>query len=301
MTIEIADRLVKLRKKYGYSQEELADKLGLSRQAVSKWERAEASPDTDNLICLAKLYGVSLDELLSTDEDIDTIVKEQIKKEDKKEEEKDKETVEAEDTKEEQEKNKDSVVINNKGIFVKDEDGSTVSIDKHGITVIDSDGEVKKHHERSRGSIILGAIEGALFTIAIVAYVVLGSVLGWWDTAWIVIFIPEIICSFVRCFLKKNANQFNVVFLCCFTFFFVSMFLPRSLGVIDKELWHPMWAVFLLIPVYYSIVEVFNKIAGKDIKDKVKDLGEVDIEDEIDNPEDKVDTNIDVDEEDSRD
>ena len=173
MTIEIADRLVKLRKKYGYSQEELADKLGLSRQAVSKWERAEASPDTDNLICLAKLYGVSLDELLSTDEDIDTIVKEQIKKEDKKEEEKDEETVEAEDTKEEKEKNKDSVVINNKGIFVKDEDGSTVSIDKHGITVIDSDGEVKKHHERSRGSIILGAIEGALFTIAIVAYVVL--------------------------------------------------------------------------------------------------------------------------------
>ena len=81
MTIEIADRLVKLRKKYGYSQEELADKLGLSRQAVSKWERAEASPDTDNLICLAKLYGVSLDELLATDEDIDTIVQEQVKEE----------------------------------------------------------------------------------------------------------------------------------------------------------------------------------------------------------------------------
>jgi len=81
MTIEIADRLIKLRKKYGYSQEELADKLGLSRQAVSKWERAEASPDTDNLICLAKLYGVSLDELLSTDDTVETIVSEQVKKE----------------------------------------------------------------------------------------------------------------------------------------------------------------------------------------------------------------------------
>lgn len=38
--------------------------MGLSRQAVSKWERAESSPDTENLIALAKLYGVSLDELI---------------------------------------------------------------------------------------------------------------------------------------------------------------------------------------------------------------------------------------------
>ena len=64
MNIEIANHLVQLRKQHGYSQEALAEKLGLSRQAVSKWERAEASPDTDNLIALAKLYGMSLDELL---------------------------------------------------------------------------------------------------------------------------------------------------------------------------------------------------------------------------------------------
>ena len=49
---------------------ELAAQLGLSRQAVSKWERAEASPDTDNLIMLSRVYGVSLDELLKTDEPI---------------------------------------------------------------------------------------------------------------------------------------------------------------------------------------------------------------------------------------
>lgn len=64
MNIEIADRLVALRREHGYSQEELAARLGVSRQAVSKWERAESSPDTDNLITLARLYGTSLDELL---------------------------------------------------------------------------------------------------------------------------------------------------------------------------------------------------------------------------------------------
>ena len=84
MNIKIANKLVELRKKNGLSQEELADKLGLSRQAVSKWERAESSPDTDNLICLAKLYNVSLDELLNTDETIEEISREVKEKEEEK-------------------------------------------------------------------------------------------------------------------------------------------------------------------------------------------------------------------------
>ena len=70
MNIEIANRLVNLRKANNLSQEALAEKLGISRQAVSKWERAEASPDTDNLILLARIYGVSLDELLKTEDEI---------------------------------------------------------------------------------------------------------------------------------------------------------------------------------------------------------------------------------------
>ncbi|MDR0858446.1 MAG: helix-turn-helix domain-containing protein [Oscillospiraceae bacterium] len=70
MNIEVANRLVLLRKQSGFSQEDLAERLGVSRQAVSKWERAESSPDTDNLIRLAKLYGVSLDNLLSMSEEL---------------------------------------------------------------------------------------------------------------------------------------------------------------------------------------------------------------------------------------
>ena len=64
MDLAMAQRLVDRRKAASLSQEALAAQLGVSRQAVSKWERSESSPDTDNLIALAALYGVSLDELL---------------------------------------------------------------------------------------------------------------------------------------------------------------------------------------------------------------------------------------------
>lgn len=66
MNIEIANKLIALRKKKGMSQENVAEKLGISRQAISRWERAESAPDIDNLAKLSKLYEVSLDDLLNT-------------------------------------------------------------------------------------------------------------------------------------------------------------------------------------------------------------------------------------------
>jgi len=67
MDYKTADRLVELRKKNRYSQEDLAEKLGVTRQAVSNWERAEALPDTENLIALASLYKITLDEVVHGD------------------------------------------------------------------------------------------------------------------------------------------------------------------------------------------------------------------------------------------
>ncbi|MEA4823442.1 MAG: helix-turn-helix transcriptional regulator [Clostridiaceae bacterium] len=65
MDLRTADRLRDLRRAQGLTQEALAGILGVSRQAVSKWEQGISSPDTDNLIALAKVYHVSLDELLT--------------------------------------------------------------------------------------------------------------------------------------------------------------------------------------------------------------------------------------------
>lgn len=70
MDIKTADRLQALRKSHGLSQEALSEKLGVSRQAISKWERGESSPDTDNLIALANIYNITLDDILNTQKDL---------------------------------------------------------------------------------------------------------------------------------------------------------------------------------------------------------------------------------------
>ena len=67
MNNSIGEKLYNHRKNAGLSQEELAEKIGVSRQAVSKWERDESSPDTENLIALAKLYNISIDELVMSE------------------------------------------------------------------------------------------------------------------------------------------------------------------------------------------------------------------------------------------
>lgn len=63
----IADKIVKLRKSKGWSQEELAEKIEVSRQSVSKWESANSIPDINRIIELAKLFEVTTDYLLKDD------------------------------------------------------------------------------------------------------------------------------------------------------------------------------------------------------------------------------------------
>lgn len=63
-----ADKLITLRKKAGWSQEELAEKLGVTRQSVSKWEGAQSVPDIDKILQLARLFGVTTDYLLKEEQ-----------------------------------------------------------------------------------------------------------------------------------------------------------------------------------------------------------------------------------------
>ena len=257
MNIIIANRLVELRKKYGYSQEQLADKLGLSRQAVSKWERAEASPDTDNLICLAKLYNVSLDDLLSTDQSIDDIREEnQDREEEKKKEE------EYQETASDSEKKESKVDISfEHGIHVVDNDGSEVHIDKTGIHCHDKDGskcDIKdgvvytEKANSKKSQIIFGIISGSLALVIAIIYIILGCVLGGqgWAVYWTLFLLIPIVPSVFSAIEKKKFTDFAYPVLVTFVYLFLGMY---------AGLWHPYWVLFLTIPVYYIIFDPIDK------------------------------------------
>ena len=242
MNIEIANRLVELRKKSGLSQEDLAEKLGLSRQAVSKWERAEASPDTDNLIVLAKLYGVSLDDLLNTDEPVEDIVattkekeaeKEQVKMETSKEEE----SVEAE-------------LVDDKPRTHR-ERGDKVNIGPGGIHINDNkpltEAQKKKKARDHRIDVISGIVTGSLIFLAVVSYILVGTFYPpFWAYGWIVFFAaPTMGCVFETIKTGKLGPLTGAVV-------FLSVAGYMLLGFL-LNLWHPGWVIFLSIPLWAVI------------------------------------------------
>ena len=77
--MNIADRIQYLRKQKGLSQEELADKMGVSRQAVSKWESEQSMPDLDKIIVMSDLFEVTTDYILKGIEPVSTTSKKTIK------------------------------------------------------------------------------------------------------------------------------------------------------------------------------------------------------------------------------
>lgn len=237
MTIELANRLAELRKNKGLSQEELADKLHVSRQAVSKWERGEASPDTDNLIELAKIYGISLDELVGLSESSKT-------------KEENKEGLHVNDD----EGNEIHIVDGH--VHIKDDEGNEVNIKKGGVFVKEADGaEHKIEHKVDTVEVIFSCI---VTSVVVLAYLLLGFLLGLWDKAWVLFFLIIIIPSIFTAIKKRNANKFN------FTITVVMTYLTICCWIYDFSNWHPLWVMFFAIPIYHLIMKLIKKLTGKD-------------------------------------
>lgn len=283
MTLETANRLYELRKKNNLSQEELAEKLGVSRQAVSKWERSEASPDTDNLIALAKIYGLSLDELIYGE-------KEEKKQEPAEEPEGD---PKAEVNEEEKlfiniEDGDDKVKIGPDGIVVEEKNGNIVKINLNGKMMekviqkiedkiddcdidIDDDDELyetvyftegdikgtdKKLHLKIKKTNKFW-FEIPYPIICTIAYLIcgFGNYFGGWGLAWVIYVTIPVYYSFVEAIYKRSFCEFAYPVFVAFVYLVLGMYYGN---------WHPSWLIFVTIPVYYPIASALDrKIHGK--------------------------------------
>lgn len=250
MNIETANRLVNLRKQAGLSQEALAEKIGVSRQAVSKWERAEASPDTDNLILLAKLYGVSLDELLLGKADEPT--------------EPEIETPDTDEPDTPTEKPKDRVSFVN-GIHVQSKDGAKVDVSFRGIHVEDPGEGTQVHIDKNGVFVDEGGGSHHVFPhdkpksvwmkfpyplVVLLAYFLLGVFCNLWWIAWILFLTIPLYYTLIDAIVKRDANHFAYPVLVVAVYLWLGM---------AQGLWHPWWVLFLTIPIYYGIVSLFKK------------------------------------------
>lgn len=292
MNIETANRLFQYRKKHNLSQEELANQIGVSRQAVSKWERAEASPDTDNLILLAKIYGVTLDQLLQGVEE--TEEKPEEKPEEKAEQENAEQVEQCQcwdegcDSDKKYKKVdhvsfKNGIHVHSKdgddvdisfrdGIKVHDKDGTHVNIGKDGVFVEDK-GEQKVYTDKD-GSVYCSEdvadehnkakkikknvwMMFPFYLIAIIGFLGWGfsGWLGGFSISWIVFLTIPLYYTTVEAILKRKANIF------CYPVLVVIVFL---LGGLLCGLWHPLWVIFLTVPIYYFICDLVNRNKDED-------------------------------------
>ena len=271
MTLETANRLYELRKKHNLSQEELAEKLGVSRQAVSKWERSEASPDTDNIIALAKIYGLTLDELIYGE-------KEKAEKDVNNEEAKDESKEEKQKSDDEDETvfinvddGKDKVKIGPQGIVVEDEDGEKVKIGWSGIKVetscrddddddddfdiqptisVEEDGHVRIHIGKEKKQGFWLSLPYSIICTVMYLWFGFEDICGGWGSAWIIFLTIPVYYTFFEAIYKRRMSEFAYPVLVTCVYFYLGVY---------HSWWHPYWLIFLTVPIFYPIAEFFDK------------------------------------------
>ena len=298
MDITTANRLYELRKQHGYSQDELADKLNVSRQAISKWERSESSPDTDNLIALARLYGVSLDELLNytpTNTSADTKDSDAQTTDGNSENNSQSTQSTVNDDKTDAKTffcaNKgDKVYIDENGIYVHDKDGSDVVING-GIAKLVNKVVGTIHIEDGKKPTINGKdvdegeyvengsavhIENGHITfdnqkskkIALASNIVNG-------VTFLLCTLTYLLIGFLCNLWHPGWLLFAIPFIVGCTFDTIAKRNPSQFPIViivtavylllgcQWGMWHPYWALFCIIPAYYIVVEPIKAAVAK--------------------------------------
>ena len=219
MTIEIANRLTQLRKDKGLSQEELAEKIGVSRQAISKWERGEACPETENLIELSKLYGVSIDSILKGEEP----------------------------------KKEEAETMN----LPAEEEVETV--EGEVVDPVDEEEELEKKVKKGAlwtlfSSILFPSLVLAYLLMGFFWKGPNGENIGW-AAGW-TIFLFGIFASSVPFAVKRRRFSYLAIApLVVGLYVAICMIVNTYVGVL---LWHPLWVMIFIIPIFHAVVAYFD-------------------------------------------
>ena len=240
--IDISTKLKELRIKEGLSQEKLAEQLMVSRQAVSKWENGEALPDMENMVALAKLYNISLDELVGIKADKSDTADNRVG-----------ETNSADAAFETAETVIEDGADDKKsgfGVHVKVGDNIDFKvgnpIDDDNYEDDDDDDELP---EPKTG--ITGILYSLPYPIIVaVAYILLGSLAHAWDIAWILFVTIPVYYSLISCIAARRFAPFAYPVLAACIYLFIGM---------QYSLWDPGWVIFLTIPIYHPVAYAIDK------------------------------------------
>ena len=278
----LPNNLYELRRAANLSQEEFAERLGVSRQAVSKWERGEAYPDTENLIAISDIFGISIDELLRAD----NIAASQSSDTDKSS------TDSESDNGYFRASVNDTVKVNlNGGITINDDDGevkvvlgedgivvnagdsSKVKFGKHGIRIMSKDNDDDDYEDYESNGIYVGkqintdtkdedskSSRLAIFyklpypVIVTVAFLFIGLSFGGWYWAWTLFITIPIYYSLLDSIRKRRLTEFAYPVFIAFLYCLFGML---------YTLWHPGWIIFLTIPIYDPIARSIDRWTKK--------------------------------------
>ena len=287
----LPNNLYELRRRHGLSQEEFAEKLYVSRQAVSKWERGEAYPDTENLIAISEMFGVTIDELLKSE----NICKDEpLNNADDSESKRDEQdgfrvnignkvklnlnggiVVNDEDGTVKVDLGNGGIIVNNDDCEIKlgkcgieindDDDNVKIKLDKHGIEINDNDDTDDDDDDdfivasdcgrkRSFASVLYSVPYPIIVSVA---FLVLGLCCNAWYWAWTLFLTIPVYYPLISSIRKRRFTVFPFTALAAFIYFLLGML---------YGIWHPLWLIFLAIPVYYPIaaaIDTYNRNRNK--------------------------------------
>lgn len=247
---EFSEFLYQLRKEKNLTQSELAERLGITNKAVSKWETGDAMPDTSQLLPLAEILGVSVDELLRGER-----APEQPDASEKESSERGGDGICFSDGEE-------RVRISSKGIFIDSpeaeqrmeedswrfaSDTDSAEISSRGVYI---NGKRAEHVKRSYFEKISGCICASLIALSVIAYILAGCFTGLWHPLWCIPASSAFACGIVGCVFdlcdrakrerkwKKGENPYTSAV--CGMIMCASLIVFLCTAAVCN-LWHIMW------------------------------------------------------------